>query len=47
MRTADVLNGRTALVYDAFGIFGTVFRELAWKTPIFSWRAVPKTPNAW
>jgi hypothetical protein len=31
--------------YDAFGIFGAIFRELEWKTPIFSWRAFPKTPN--
>jgi hypothetical protein len=32
--------------YDAFGVFGTVLRELEWKTPIFSWRVVPRTPNA-
>ena len=32
--------------YDAFGVFGAIFRELEWKTPIFSWRADPKTPNA-
>jgi hypothetical protein len=32
-------------VYDAFGVFGTIFRELEWKTRIISWRAVPKTPN--
>jgi hypothetical protein len=32
--------------YDAFGVFGAVLRELEWKTPIFSWIAVPKTPNA-
>jgi hypothetical protein len=31
--------------YDAFGVFATVYRELEWKIPIFSWRVVPKTPN--
>jgi hypothetical protein len=31
---------------DAFGVFGTIFRELEWKTPVFYSRAVPKTPNA-
>ena len=25
---------------------GAIFRELEWKTPIFSWRAALKTPNA-
>jgi hypothetical protein len=34
-----------ALAYDALGVFGTILRELEWKAPIFSWRAVPKTPN--
>jgi hypothetical protein len=33
-------------LHDAFGVFGTIFRELEWKTPIFFWRAVAKTPNA-
>ena len=33
-------------LYDAFGVFGAVFRELVWKTPIFSCTAVPATPNA-
>jgi hypothetical protein len=28
------------------GVFETIFRELEWKTPIFSWRAVPKFPKA-
>jgi hypothetical protein len=37
--------GRTAALYDAFGVLGTIFRELEWKTPIFSWRVDPKTPN--
>jgi hypothetical protein len=32
--------------YGAFGVFGTIFRELGWETPILSWRAVPKTQNA-
>jgi hypothetical protein len=32
--------------YEAFGVFGTIFRELEWKTPIFYWRAIPETPNA-
>jgi hypothetical protein len=32
--------------YNAFGVFGTIFREPEWKMPIFSWRVVPKTPNA-
>ena len=31
---------------DVFGVFGAIFKELEWKTPIVSWRAVPKTPNA-
>jgi hypothetical protein len=29
-----------------FRAFGTIFRKLVWKTPIFFWRAVPKNPNA-
>jgi hypothetical protein len=32
--------------YDAFAVFGIVFRDLEWKTLIFFWRAVPKTQNA-
>jgi hypothetical protein len=32
--------------YGAFGVFGIIYRELVWKTPIFSGRAVPKTPSA-
>jgi hypothetical protein len=24
-----------ATAYDAFGVFGAIFRELEWKTPIF------------
>jgi hypothetical protein len=42
-----LLHGRTAaLRYDAFEDIGTIFRYLEWKTPIFSGRVVPKTPNA-
>jgi hypothetical protein len=33
--------------YDAFGLIGTTFRELDWKTLIFFERAVPISPNAW
>ena len=41
------LPGCSALsTYDAFGVFGTIFRALEWKTPIFCWRVVPKSPNA-
>jgi hypothetical protein len=40
------VQGLDRSAYDAFGVFGAIFRELEWKTPIFSWRAVPKTPNA-
>ena len=29
--------------YAAFGVFGAIFRELAWKTPVFSGSAAPKT----
>ena len=32
---------------DAFGLIGTTFRELVWKTLIFFERAVPISPNAW
>ena len=32
--------------YDAFGLIGTTFRELEWKTRIFFERAVPISPNA-
>ena len=32
--------------YDAFGLIGTTFRELEWKTQIFFERAVPISPNA-
>jgi hypothetical protein len=37
---------RRAPYYDAFGVFKTIFRELEWKSSIFSWRRVLKTPNA-
>jgi hypothetical protein len=30
---------------DAFGDIGTIFRELDWKTPFFSGRVVPISPN--
>jgi hypothetical protein len=33
--------------YDAFGLIGTTFGELEWKTSIFFERAVPISPNAW
>jgi hypothetical protein len=33
--------------YDAFGLIGTIFRELGLKTLIFFERAVPISPNAW
>jgi hypothetical protein len=32
---------------DAFGLIGTTFRALDWKTLIFFERAVPMSPNAW
>jgi hypothetical protein len=32
--------------YDAFGLIGTTFTELDWKTLIFFERAVPISPNA-
>jgi hypothetical protein len=32
--------------YDAFGDIGTAFRELEWKTPIFSGRVARRTPSA-
>jgi hypothetical protein len=34
------------MAYDAFGVFGTILRELEWKAPIFFQRALPRTPNA-
>jgi hypothetical protein len=34
----------TALGYDAFGLIGTTFRELDWKTLIFFERAAPIRP---
>ena len=34
------------IVYDAFGVIGTIFRELDWKAPIFFEKAAPITPNA-
>ena len=33
--------------YDAFGLIGTTFRALGWKTLIFFERAVSISPNAW
>jgi hypothetical protein len=37
-----------ALAVDLWRVwsFRHEFRELEWKTPLFFWRAVPKTPNA-
>ena len=32
--------------YDAFGVMGTTFRELDWKTLMFFERAVPISPDA-
>ena len=34
------------VLYDAFGLIGTTFRELGWKTLIFFERLVPISPNA-
>ena len=34
------------LTYSAFGLIGTILREIEWKTPIFSWRVIPKSANA-
>jgi hypothetical protein len=34
------------LGYGVIGVFGTILRELEWKTPFFSWRVLPKTPSA-
>jgi hypothetical protein len=40
-------NDLAAHGYDAFGVFGTIFKELEWKTPILtSWRAVPTIASA-
>jgi hypothetical protein len=39
-------SGFAADGYDTLGYIGTIFGELEWKTPIFSMRAGPKTPNA-
>jgi hypothetical protein len=33
-------------MYDAFGDYGTIVRELEWKSQICDGGAVPKTPNA-
>ena len=38
--------GTIHITYHAFGLIGTTFRELEWKTLIFAERAVPITPNA-
>ena len=32
--------------YDAFGDLGSILREREWKTPIFSGRVAPRTPDA-
>jgi hypothetical protein len=34
-------------IYDAFGLIGTTFRELDWKTLIFFEAAVPISLNDW
>ena len=34
------------LHYEALGVFGAVLRELACRTPLCLWRAVPRPPNA-
>jgi hypothetical protein len=39
---AERVTVRARRLYHAFGVFGAIFRELECKTPIFSWRAVPK-----
>ena len=33
-------------MYDAFGVFGTIFRELEWKTPSFPGERSQKTPKS-
>jgi hypothetical protein len=38
-------NDRTTHSYDAFGVLGTTFWALAWKTPIFYVKAAPNTPT--
>ena len=38
--------GALSADYDAFGLIGTTFRELDWKTIIFFERAVPVSPSA-
>ena len=37
----------TVRAYDAFGLIGSTFRELDWKTLIFFESAVPISLNAW
>jgi hypothetical protein len=36
---------RVAPGYDAFGVIATIFRELGWKTPVFSLGSGPETSN--
>jgi hypothetical protein len=43
-QSASVCIGFAPTVQLAFS--APFLRALAWKTPVFSWRAVPNTPNA-
>jgi hypothetical protein len=38
--------GGPGQTYDAFGLVGTTFRELGWKTRMYFERAAPISPNA-
>jgi hypothetical protein len=44
---SETLKDSTAHGYYAFGLIGTAFRELEWKTLIFFERAIPISANAW
>jgi hypothetical protein len=44
--TGPCTNDFNAHGYDVFGLIGTTFRELDYKTLIFFERAVPISPNA-
>ena len=44
---SKALRGGGGGSYDAFGLIGTIFRELDWKSLIFLEVAAPITPSAW
>jgi hypothetical protein len=45
-KALEASNWHQHVMCDAFGDIGAAFRELEWKSPTFSGRVVPKTPNA-